>query len=245
MIRISIFEKIKVMQRYLSGKFIVFLVAICAAAWSFAPLQKLALSFTFKTLKKGKYVTSTGEVYYNRSGGMLITYFDSPAKNIVFANEGGNVKIYDLASNQFSENQDQSLSSNKSFIHLFINGQAADLGLKAEGFKLVKSKVENKQTITEWESGRTKAELVHENFLPIFLGFYNSKKIPSQKIYYSNYRNISGVKLPLTITEISYDGKDSVITKKMYSNERFNEQVDDKKLSFTIPKNAKLIQPAK
>ena len=89
----------------------------------------------------------------------------------------------------------------------------------------------------------TKAEIVHEAGKPVYLAFYGNAKKPDQKIYYTNYNNISGISMPLNITEIEYNNAtgDSTITRRLYSNPKTDMQVDNSMLNFKIPANAQII----
>ena len=86
-------------------------------------------------------------------------------------------------------------------------------------------------------------ELVHEDYLPIYMSFYGKKDKPLSKIYYYNYKKTGDLNVPQTITEYQFHPNgDSTLTKRMYSDMLLNEQVDEKWLNFKIPDNAKVVK---
>jgi outer membrane lipoprotein-sorting protein len=213
-------------------------------------IESLSLDLVSKNLHKGKSVTITSEVYYKISGGVMITKYKSPQKKVSITNVNGEFKEYNYKTNQVTLLQGQDLSSKSSLFFIFLSGNMNDLALSSTGFKLNKTRVENKMVITDWvpngeiDNGISKAELVHENYLPIFLGFYDLKNKPIHKTYYSNFQKIGQSKIPLTVTEIEYVGeKDSVITKRVYTNIKLNGEVDPSLSGFQIPAGAKIVKP--
>jgi outer membrane lipoprotein-sorting protein len=121
------------------------------------------------------------------------------------------------------------------------------MGLSSLGYKLKDTRIEGKLVISTWlaPTDRSmeiqKAEIVHENYLPIFMGFFDAKGNMVQKIYYTNYQNVSHLKMPFTITEIEFiSAKDSTITRRTYSNLKVNENVDNTWFNYQIPVNAKI-----
>ena len=122
------------------------------------------------------------------------------------------------------------------------------MGLKNLGYKQTDSKVDNKMIVSTWQAdegmqGASKVVIVHQNRQPIYMCFYNGKEKPEQKIYYSDFKTIGNISMPMVITEFQYLAKgDSVITKRVYSNLLINRDVVDTYINYKIPANAKVIE---
>lgn len=214
-------------------------------------LDKISLDLISKTLYQGKSVSLKSEVYYKSVGATMVTHFTSPKEKIVITNGNGEYKEYDFKNNTVTLLQGIDLSSKNSLFYSFLSGSIGDMGLKSLGYKLANTKVEQKMVITTWvpegeNSVKTKkAEIVHENYLPIYLAFYDLNDKPMHKSFYSNFQQVGSVKMPFTITEFEYlSPTDSVITKRIYSNLKTNALVDDNYLNYKVPANAKVIRPA-
>lgn len=235
--------------------FRIALLLVCTLAFSAYRLQqqkidKLKLDLVSKTLYKGKSISLTSEVYYRNTGATMVTHFTSPQEKIVITNGNGEYKDYDFKNNTVTLMQGLDLSSKNSLFYSFLSGSISDMGLKGLGYRLSDTRIEQKMVITTWvpvgeNSVKTKkAEIVHENYLPIFLGFYDMNDKPMHKSFYSNFQQVGSIKMPFTITEFEYVGTtDSIITKRTYSGLKTNAQVDDTYLNFKIPVNAKVIRP--
>jgi outer membrane lipoprotein-sorting protein len=214
-------------------------------------LDKISLDLISKTLYQGKSVSLKSEVFYKSVGATMVTHFTSPKEKIVITNGNGEYKEYDFKNNTVTLLQGIDLSSKNSLFYSFLSGSIGDMGLKSLGYKLINTKVEQKMVITTWvpegeNSVKTKkAEIVHENYLPIYLAFYDINDKPMHKSFYSNFQQVGSVKMPFTITEFEYlSPTDSVITKRIYSNLKTNAQVDDNYLNYKVPANAQVIRPA-
>jgi outer membrane lipoprotein-sorting protein len=213
-------------------------------------LDKISLDLISKTLYQGKSVSLKSEVFYKSVGATMVTHFTSPKEKIVITNGNGEYKEYDFKNNTVTLLQGIDLSSKNSLFYSFLSGSIGDMGLKSLGYKLINTKVEQKMVITTWvpegeNSVKTKkAEIVHENYLPIYLAFYDINDKPMHKSFYSNFQQVGSVKMPFTITEFEYlSPTDSVITKRIYSNLKTNAQVDDNYLNYKVPANAQVIRP--
>ena len=222
---------------------------LCASFFIYAPVERLSMNLVSKALQNGKSITTKAEVYYRISGGLLVTYITSPVEFLVITNDKGEIKMYDIKSNLISQMQAFDFSSENSFIHDFLLGSTNDMGLRRLGFTLKSSKVEDDMVITEWippleiNSPTNRIELVHENYSPIYMAFYGAKDKLLSKIYYSNYQNVGDLHIPLTITEFQYHPNgDSTVTKRIYSDIKLNEQVNEKWLNYKIPENAKIVK---
>lgn len=231
------------------GMFLFCAVIVLAAFTSFSPVEKLSMKLISKSLQNKKSITTEAEVYYKISGSLLVTHIISPVEYLVITNDKGEFKMYNIKDNSVSQAQAADFSSENSFIHDFLNGNTNDMGLRKMGFQLKSTKVEEEMVITDWippldMAGKmSRAELVEENYLPIYMAFYGKKEKLLSKIFYYNYQKTGELNIPLTITEFQYlPNGDSAITKRIYSDIKLNEQVDPKWLNYKIPDNAKIIK---
>jgi outer membrane lipoprotein-sorting protein len=213
-------------------------------------IDKISLDLISRALHNGKSVSVKSEVYYKSIGATMVTHFTSPKEKVVITNGNGEYKDYDFSNNTVTLMQGIDYSSKNSLFYNFLAGSTGDMGLKASGFRLSDTKIEKKMVITTWvpvgenSAKIQKAEIVHENYLPIYVAFYGPNNQPLQKSFYSNYQQVGSVKMPFTITEFEYmSPTDSIITKRVYSNLKINTQVDEKFLDFKIPSSAKVVVP--
>ena len=212
-------------------------------------LEKISMSVSTRTLEKGKVINVKGDMYYSVYGGLMVTHITFPVEYVMITNSKGELKIYNIKENNVVQGQSAGSSSENSFLYYFLSGKIQDMGLKNMGFQLKGSKIDENRVITKWLpnienfSKIGSAELVHEDYFPIYLAYLDVKKKPLQKIYYYNYQKTAELSIPLTITEIVYIGKkDSIITKRTYSDIKTNEQVDDTWFHFKIPANASIVK---
>lgn len=231
---------------------LLFLAVIIFSSYSLQQqkIDKISLELLSRTLYQGKSVNLKSEVYYKSVGATMVTHFTSPQEKLVITNGNGEYKEYDFRNNTITLMQGIDLSSKNSLFYSFLSGSISDMGLKGLGYKLSNTRVDQKMVITTWvpvgeNSVKTKkAEIVHENYLPIYLAFYDMNDKPMHKSFYSNFQQVGSVKMPFTITEFEYlSPTDSIITKRTYSNLKTNAQVDDKFLNFKVPADAKVIRP--
>ncbi len=216
-------------------------------------VEKISLILLTRTLQKGKYVSVKGEVFYKVVGGKMVTHVTYPFEQVVITDASGEMKTYDFAQNAISIEHADEYSSRNSFFYNFFEGNITDMGLPQLNFKLVSNKAEPPLLISEWQpktlmnKGLQKIIVAHQNNLPVYMGFYNEKKMALQKIYYTNYQPVGNMMLPFNITEINYEnnGKDSIITRRTYSDLKTNGEVSNKYFEFQIPSSAKLIEMPK
>ena len=211
-------------------------------------IERLSVDFVVKTLKDGKSINMKGELYYAASTNKMITHFSSPIEQIVVTNSVGQFKSYDPKLNVVVQDENKDYSSQLSFVYSFMSSKTQDMGLQALGYQLKDSRVEGKRIITIWQPKTimqgisSKVELVHENRQPIYMCFFNNKQKPEQKVFYSDYQKVGEIFFPMTITEFQYFHKgDSIITKRVYSDTKVNNEVSDDYFNFKIPDNAKVV----
>ena len=211
-------------------------------------LQKLSLDLTARTLFQGKSITAKGAVFYKTTNGLLVTKMFTPINQIIIATATGELKSYDPQTNKVSLSQGAEFSTKNSFIYSFLSGQTNDMGLSSVGYTITDTKNDDGVIVKTWTApvnrpsqART-IEIAYENYLPIYLGFKNADGEVFQKTYYTNYQSVSYIKMPLTITEITYYSEaDSSITQRKYSNLKLNTEVDNTWLNFQIPEDAEVV----
>ena len=211
------------------------------------PLEKISLNMESQSLKNGKKSTVTAEIFYKPSTGIMTIHYLKPIECVFISNAKGEAKIYYPAKNEVYLTQSVAFDTEKSLLYYFLSNKTSDLGLKDLGFTLSETKYEDKMLITTWKAPFSlakefsKVELVSENYVPIYLGYYNASFKLVKKIYYYQYSQIQSVKLPLKVVEFNYlpDG-DSVVNRIVYSDVRLNEQANSPYFNFKVPENAKI-----
>ncbi len=198
-----------------------------------------------RTLHKGKKVTTKAEIYFTAKDGRMLTNFTSPTEIILIVNDKGEAQHYNVKKNSVFSYQDESLSSNTQTLYYFFTGKTQDLGLPAAGFRLMKTRKEDKLVIAEWapinpRNDIQKIELVYDNFLPIYAGYTNNGGAILKKVYFSDYYHSSKMSIPQKITEINYlEDKDSLINQTRYFNIKEDNQAISDFFQYKVPKNAK------
>ncbi len=228
--------------------FILAFIIIIASSFYINKTDAISLSFVSKILENKKYITVEGEVYFKKQGGVLTTRLIKPFENVTIINADGEMKIYDVLENTLMQSSSALTSSESSYFWYFLNGNYNDLGFPKLGYIIKDTKVEDGVFITNWvpKAGLNtpiqKIEMVHEKSLPIYVEFIGPKNKTLGKIFFSAYKKVGTINLPLKITEIAYKEKnDSTVTTKTYSNPKVNTEVNLNYLDFKIPANAKVV----
>ena len=234
---------------FIKSTIICILLTVFTAFVPVNRVEQMQLNVTIQTLTKGEVITVKGNVYYRVANGLMVTRFTYPREIITITNAQGELKNYNVKDNSVMQLQGADFSSKQSFLYNFLSGRHLDMGLKEIGFSMTSSKIEDGLVVSKWNApimetslGNTSIELVHENRLPIYMGVFIKDSLIS-KTYYTNYQNINEIRIPFNITEISYINgkKDSLVTRKKYSNVLLNSPVDPTYLEFEIPANAVLL----
>ena len=226
----------------------------CFIIWGFTnvtgtPTKNVSLDFTSRILENGKYITVTGEVYYNVPEKRMTTHLTTPFENITIVNSTGEMKIYDPKDNSVVYSTSDVNSSESSYFHHFFNNSVSDMGLQKLGYKIIDTKIDEGMFVTWWmpkePAGNPikRIELAHLKSNIAYMGIISQKEKPLGKVFFSKYEKVGSFNVPLLITEFGYNAKnDSTITKKVYSNPKINEQVNVKYLDYKIPANAKVVK---
>lgn len=210
------------------------------------PVKQVSMDFTSRILEKGKYLTVAGEVYFRKNDGLMTTHFTKPFENITIVNASGEMHVYDPKENTVMLNRSALNSTEGSYLWHWLNGSHNDLGVSKTGYVVESSKFDQGMMVTRWvpAPGRSTPvaviEIAHEKNLPVYAGFMNARGQYLGKLFFSSYQKAAGITFPAKITEISYRGKDSTVTSKLYSNLKINQAVNSLYLDYKIPANAKV-----
>ena len=220
-----------------------FLIAISAAAQ-----RRVAAEVEVKTVYAGK-VTTVKNRSYCSSSGKLVQVFDSPYTYYTVTNPDGEFKMYIPGRKEVYSSRKEDFSDRDDLLYLFLSGHADDMGLSQYGYKLNSTVREDggilKRTYVPAAPGKgaSKVELVLENFLPIYIAYYNSGGAVVSRTYLSSYAKLRTLALPCRVTSVNYTSKkDSTIVRTVYSNIRTDG--NDPMFDFTVPKDAKPVSMA-
>ncbi len=225
----------------------IFLLAATPPATS--PLEKVSVALTIKKLHKNKLVEAQGRIYYRLTDDKMVTHITQPANMLIINNRTGELKTYDIQKNMVNQNRQPEFSSQNTDFYFFLSDRTEYMGLKEKGYTVTDTRVKKDMIITEFAAAskqKTKikqVKLVHKNYRPIFIGYYNNKGKALQKVYYSQFKTIEDKIIPLKITEKRFLASgDTMMTRKMLSDIKTNEEVSPKYLNYKIPNDAKVVE---
>jgi len=186
------------------------------------------------------------DIYYNKEKDAVVTHHYYPVEFVKMSNRFGEMKIYFPKTNTVTIQQNQLLSTTNELLYYFVNNKLTDLGLSKEGFKLIATTREEDIIITTWQAPTSlkvinQIKIVLKDMLPIYAEYLGLDGFIKKKIYYSKYSDFKTFRIPLRITEISFESKtDSTIRLSTFSNVRTTDFPDDNYFNFKIPDNAKI-----
>jgi hypothetical protein len=186
------------------------------------------------------------DIYYNKEKDAVVTHHYYPVEFVKMSNRFGEMKIYFPKTNTVTIQQNQLLSTTNELLYYFVNNKLTDLGLSKEGFKLIATTREEDMIITTWQAPTSlkvinQIKIVLKDMLPIYAEYLGLDGFIKKKIYYSKYSDFKTFRIPLRITEISFESKtDSTIRLSAFSNVRTTDFPDDNYFNFKIPDNAKI-----
>ena len=199
-----------------------------------------------QTLMKGSKSIFKCDIYYNKEMDAVVTHHYYPAEFVKMSNRSGELKIYFPATNTVTVQQNESYSTTNELLYYFVNNKTTDLGLAKEGFKLIKTSSEEGLMVTTWQAPVTlkainKIKIVFKDMLPVYAEYQALNGSIMKKIYYSNYTDFRTFRMPLRITEISFETKeDSTIRLSVFSNVRTKDFPENSYFNFKIPDDAKI-----
>ncbi|MCF8296330.1 MAG: hypothetical protein K9J13_02195 [Saprospiraceae bacterium] len=227
---------------------ILAIIIITVSSFKIFQSSRISISMESKTLIKGKSLTLIADVYYDNSNSIMVTHYTKPNDYYFITNSKGEAKIYDPVKNEVMLDQGIQYNTQQTLFYYFLSNQIYDLGLKDLGFKITDTKFKDGMQITTWFSPPalaekvSRVELVHEDYLPIFLGYYDKNGKLAKKIYYYNYSTNSDIKFPLKVVEFNYFvNGDSIVNRIAYSNLKMANQSTNKYFDIKIPENAKIV----
>jgi hypothetical protein len=210
--------------------------------------HRLSVRMESKRLFNGKVAIVKADLFFKYTEGLLLMHYFYPTDYLFITNNKGEVKMYFPDKNEVVSQQNQIFASDNDALYFFLSNQVNDLGLKDMGYSVMATHFEEGITVTDWlppswQLGKiSKVELAHENYLPIYTAYYNEKNKAIRKVYFSNYSMSNAAALPQRITEIEYlPNGDSIISRKIYSDIKFDLNASSEYFDFKIPDDAKPI----
>jgi hypothetical protein len=201
---------------------------------------------------KGKIIRVKADIYYAYNEGKMVTHYIYPEEYFLVSNILGEVQVYKPSTNEVTIQQNDIFSIQNDILYYFVFNKLADMGLKDLNFTLDKTRIENGLMISDWippvflMDRISRIEMVHERYLPIYSAYYNAKKEIIKKIYYYDYLEKSNFVLPQRVAEIEYlENGDSIVSRKIYSETRFDKEATSEYFDFKIPANARLMNVKK
>jgi hypothetical protein len=208
--------------------------------------ERVSVSQETQVLSNGKKSVFRCDIYYNKELDAVVTHHSYPAEFVKMSNRFGELKIYFPKTNTVTIEQDESLSTTNELLYYFVNNKQTDMGLTKEGFRLVKTSREEDMLITIWQAPVSlkvidRIKIVFRETLPIYAEYLRTDGSIIKKIYYSRYSDFKTFRIPLRITEISFESKtDSTIKLSVFSDVRTSDFSDDRYFNFKIPDDAKI-----
>jgi hypothetical protein len=233
------------MRRY-KAALSLFLFSVTLSSSYSQPGGRVSVTQEIQVLSKGSKSIFKCDIFYDKEKDVIVTHHYYPAEFVKVSNRLGEMKIYFPESNTVSVQQSESLSTTNELLYYFINNKVADLGLSKEGFRLAGSNREDSLTVTTWQAPPALKEIdrikiVFDKMLPVYAEYLWTDGSVKKKIFYSRYSDFRNFRIPLRITEISFQGKaDSTIRLSVFSNVRTGDFPENSYFNFKIPENAKI-----
>lgn len=234
------------MKKLLSISLFPFIVIFSSGlSSSYAQNTRVCMHLKSQSLQQGKILTTEADQYFSFPEGKVVTYFTKPQESVFMSNVYGEARIYYPAGNKLMVQSRSIFTTKNNSLYYFLTNQLYDLGMKEMGLEVYDSEEDGNLLITRWQapiemlSQVDKIELVHENMLPIFTSYRNTKGDITLKVYFEDFSVVSGSQVPNRITEIIYlpEG-DSIIKRTDFTDIRSGTACDESKFNFEIPENA-------
>ncbi len=227
---------------------IIILIAPFFAGFSYFGVERIMLRMESHSLQAGRAAGLTAELFYQSLDGRLVTRLEAPVNQVMITNRLGELTIYDPEKNTVYRTQSLEYSSENNLIYYFLNGKTQDMGLAEMGFTRQKVEFDGALMITEWMPPSqlnhlfSHIELVHEDYMPIYAGYFDAGGKLVKKVYYSEYEIFADIILPMRLTEFNYlPGGDSIINRVILSEVRMNRRAVSSWFDFEIPEDANII----
>jgi len=202
-----------------------------------------------ETLHQGKVSRARSELFFEFPEGRIINWNLSPEEYIYISNPMGEARIYYPRKNNLIVRKDQMFSSKNHHFFQFLNNQYFDLGLEDEGFRVSGTKNDGAAVVTTYQAPVhllaqvDKIELVHEDLVPIYAAYRNTRGEIILKIYYEDFTPVYESMVPGRVTEIIFTPqRDSMIKRTTYTDIKTGTQANQRGFNFIIPEDAKVVQ---
>ena len=224
------------------------LVFIVGSGFRHLGAERIMMRMEAQSLHKGKRADVHAELFYLSYDGRMITKYHKPVDHVMITNNKGEMAIYNETDRTVYREQSLDYSSDNNLIYYFLSGRTQDLGLGQMGFSLTDTEFFDGLVKTSWFPPQglyhlfSKIELVHEQSLPIYAGYFDASGKLVKKVYYSDYEQFPEIVLPLTVTEFNYlPGNDSIVNRIRFSDVKINHRANSPWFNFRIPDDAKIL----
>lgn len=235
-------------KNYIICLVLLFVLSFLSTGFMSVGTQRIMMQMESQSLQGGKTATMTAELFYQSLDGKLITRLDGQINKVMITNRFGELTVYDPEKNTVFRAQSFEYSSQNNLIFFFLSGKTHDLGLGDMGFRQQQTEFKDGLMISQWMSPSSlnhlisHVELVHEDYVPIYAGYYDASGELVRKVYYSDYEYYFDLALPTILTEFNYLATgDSIINRVRFSNIRLNRQAVSSWFDFEIPDDAQII----
>ncbi len=208
--------------------------------------DRVSVSQETQVLSKCSKSIFKSDIYYDKEKDVVVVHHTYPAEFIKISNRLGELKIYFPSTNSVSVKQSESFSTTNDLLYYFVNNLVNDLGLSKEGFILASTNRENGLTITEWQAPSSikavsRIKMAFKDFAPIYAEYIGTKGKIVKKIYYGKYTDFQTFRLPMRITEVTFENKkDSTIRLSVFSNVKTKDFSEKNYFDFKVPDDAKI-----
>lgn len=223
-----------------------FFLLLCGAA---VAQNRLSADVTIRQVHKGKSLRVEKQLFYSNNGN-LVVHFTYPQEYYMITNRLGETSVYQPATNEVMQVNDQSISSETELITVFLSPSYADLGLTKLGFVLAKVEQDGKDQVKTFTPTHIedkmfkKVVVVCRDGNPIYCAFYGTSDQIIKKTYYSHYVDLSALSFPTLVTQISYgNAGDSIIKREEYHNIRTKDFAPGALFDYRVPAGARRVSP--
>ncbi|MEE4177987.1 MAG: hypothetical protein V2I46_10790 [Bacteroides sp.] len=228
---------------------VLLVISFATLGFHYLSVERIMMEMESQSLHRGKRADVQASLFYQSLDGRLVTRYTQPVEQVMITNNKGELAIFNEQDYTVYRTQSLEYSSENNLIYFFLQGKTSDLGLQQMGFQLMDTRFEDGMVVTQWfpPSGLyhlfSQIELVHENYLPIYTGYYDTDKKLVKKVYYTDYRQFPEITLPMTITEFNYlPGGDSIVNRVKFSEVQINQRAVSPWFNFSIPHDAKILE---
>jgi len=208
--------------------------------------DRVSVSQETQVLSKGSKSVFRSDIYYDKEKNVVVVHHTYPADFVKISNRLGELKIYFPSTNSVSVKQSESFSTTNDLLYYFVNNLVNDLGLSKEGFILASTNRDNGMTFTEWQAPSSikfvsRIKMVFKDLVPIYAEYLGTKGKIVKKIYYGKYSDFQTFRLPMRITEVTFESKkDSTIRLSVFSNVKTEDFPEKNYFDFKVPADAKI-----